>query len=784
MKKIKLLFPLLILTCQLSFAGVVTEEEAQQKATVFLQQRSRSAIVSQRANTAAATVSENKASASANYYVFNIGETEGFVVVSSDDRTPDILGYADQGAFDASEMPENMKAWLQSYTDQLAYLKQHDDAAVRRAPQLDEHKAIRPLLSSTWDQGAPYNNQCPMDGSYRSVTGCVATAMAQVLYYHKYPAKTIATIPGYTTETNKTKVSSIGITTINWSNMQDYYTGYESSTKKTAVATLMKLCGASVKMDYTYEGSAAYSEDVPKALIKYFDYDAATTLKYRDYYRAADWDNLIYSELENKRPVYYSGSSAGGGHAFVIDGYDKEGLYHVNWGWGGSADGYFLLSILDPGDNSGIGASSSTDGYSFGQSALLGAQPNTGVVPEVEVKMYTSSILTEQDSIQLTAQGYPVSLTAGIYNSMTEDYAFEIGLGVYNNKNELLSAKCLYANKEKILSGWGWNSIELQTILPALPDGIYQLVPISREYKTETWYKNENSEQLFITAKVKDEVMTLHSPCIDLTSSMITEGNYQVGSKINTITTIINNGTLFMDQLYLLVDGEIVGGRYFELDFEESDTLMMSYTPQETGSTKLEVGYYTYRYLYDKEEWIEEFQSLGTKTINIQSAKSYSLTFSNGKVTNAKNGTINDTKASLQFRVKNNGNYEYYDEIIAYALSEGNNGYYYIQSASTTTIKVSAGKTNTVSMDVPLNSDGNYWFLITYKTNGEFIDLNDDRCYGDMYGYRVTIPEVTDGIDNIRPSSTVTQIYDLSGHRLTKLRKGLNIVNGKKVFVK
>ena len=347
MKKITALL-ILMMTTVLAQAGNVTPEEAKAKAQTFMQTRLgagkhhamkmvtsgqplRAAAAGKNAEgavSAEGTTSDNDAAAVA-YYVFNAGDGEGFVVVSGDDRTPAILGYADQGAFDLSNVPENMQAWLDDYARQIDYLDAHPQMAIAKAPA-SEHAAIRPMLTSTWNQGAPYNNLCPKDGNNRSVTGCVATAMAQVLYYHRYPARTTKTIPGYTTQKKGIKVAAIGMTTIDWANMLDSYSGGETTTQEQAVARLMQLCGASVEMDYSSEASSASSWAASEALKNYFDYDRATTDLDRSNYLAAEWDELIYRELAEDRPVYYSGQSTGGGHAFVVDGYDKDGLYHVN----------------------------------------------------------------------------------------------------------------------------------------------------------------------------------------------------------------------------------------------------------------------------------------------------------------------------------------------------------------------------------------------------------------------------------------------------------------------
>ena len=214
---------------------------------------------------------------------------------------------------------------------------------------------------------------------------------------------------------------------------------------------------------------------MPIALKEYFDYDDATRLIFRDDYRACDWDSIVYNELANRRPMYYSGSTSGGGHAFIVDGYDKDGLYHVNWGWGGSSNGYYLLSILDPDSNSGIGASSSTDGYSFGQDAVIGIQPNTGEPYHPEVKMTIESISTNQTTVTKTDGVFPITYTAEVRNYMENTHTFTLGVGVYNDNNELVYSQI--QREIELKTRYGFSSMQHKCNIPTLPDGNYIIYP-------------------------------------------------------------------------------------------------------------------------------------------------------------------------------------------------------------------------------------------------------------------------------------------------------------------
>ena len=376
-----------ILSCVIplgtAYASPITSQQAQQNAMEFLKKKGKTVATSALRDVA------SKDATSKNYYVFNVGNNEGFVIAAADDQVPAILGYASHGTVLIEAMPANLKAWLDSYDKQISYIQ--EQGIKGSTPLTSTHAAISPLMTTTWDQDDPYNQSCPDFFSYgKSVTGCVATAMAQVMYYHRNRSvsQIAATIPAYTCRTKwnsddgtqQISVESVPAgSVIDWDNMLTNYTGSETAAQKKAVADFMFYCGASVSMNYANGangGSGAYSEDVPGAMKTYFGYSDNTQLVSRDNYTNDSWDNLIYNELSNHRPVFYSGvTSSNGGHAFVCDGYDSDGYYHINWGWGGYCDTYFLLSDLTPQDQ---GTGGSSGGYNNSQKAMIGAEPVGG----------------------------------------------------------------------------------------------------------------------------------------------------------------------------------------------------------------------------------------------------------------------------------------------------------------------------------------------------------------------------------------------------------------------
>ena len=317
------------------------------------------------------------------FYVLNESSDGGYIIVSADDRLPDVLGYSDNGAFDPNNAPDNMKWWLSEYERQINQLLSTDKgevATIDNTSFRDGWSEIEPLIKTKWDQRSPYYNLCPrVDGNPTS-TGCVATVMAQIMNYYKWPEHGRGS---NSYEWNGQTLSmDFSQTTFDWNNMQDTYSTNDSPTAQNAVATLMYACGIGANMNYGRSESAAFNTDALNALQKNFDYNAQYLNRYS--MKLENWENLIYNELANKRPVYYSGLSISGAHAFVCDGYSNDGLFHINWGWGGFCDGYFLLDVLDP-YNEGLAGAESADGYKYEQLIIYGICPKTYDTPDIAI---------------------------------------------------------------------------------------------------------------------------------------------------------------------------------------------------------------------------------------------------------------------------------------------------------------------------------------------------------------------------------------------------------------
>lgn len=284
------------------------------------------------------------------YCIYNDSISDRFVIISGDRRMQPILGYG-EGNFNPNEIPAGLVDMLDSYSDVYEFIQNvpFEDNQDSKILTSGITTPIVPLISSKWGQDIPFNNNTPRLGKYeRTASGCVATAMAQIMKYYNYPSSGKG-FYSYTTETHGLSVQEdFSQTRFEWWNMLHSYRGNFSQIEGTAVATLMKSCGVSVSMDYD-NSSGAYSSDVPYALINNFGYNPNVQYYAKQYFSDEEWENIILNELRNGRPMLYSATDADeGGHAFILDGVDANGLFHFNWGWEGSNDGYFAINALTP----------------------------------------------------------------------------------------------------------------------------------------------------------------------------------------------------------------------------------------------------------------------------------------------------------------------------------------------------------------------------------------------------------------------------------------------------
>lgn len=403
------------------------------------------------------------------FYVFNTAEG-GFIIVSADDRLPAVLGFSNNGAFSEDRISPDMKWWLGQYSRDIANLYISEgvdvpvDESVQKRAAIVDRKSIEPMLKTRWDQMAPYNLFTPR----QYPTGCVATAMAQVMKYHEWPEMAVGSHGDEIFEG----------TFYDWENMLDVYQNNRYTTEQAeAVATLMRQCGAAVDMQYSPWSSGAYSFNVPIALYTYFGYNEGMKLEFRDYHKMSEWNDMVYAELEANRPVYYSGASSYGGHAFVCDGYLSNNYFHFNWGWSGYQDGYYLLNALNPGVG---GTGSFAGGYNAQQTIITGLGKPEGISRKQVALLSTGSFIYKSDGkfgVDSDPEGYNA-----FYNPLGYVVSGTLGLKVTP----------MSGGDPKYFSGSSFSLQSLYMIrdfscsVSGLPDGKYKVEPAFS--KDGVWY--------------------------------------------------------------------------------------------------------------------------------------------------------------------------------------------------------------------------------------------------------------------------------------------------------
>lgn len=420
------------------------------------------------------------------------------MVLSADDIAYPVLGYTDNGSVDTENMPEAMKWWLDEYARQIEYARANTPVFTGNHRPVVAGAAIAPMITTHWDQGEPYNRFSPVVNGSRAYTGCVATAMAQIMYYWKYPAVGTGKI-NYNDEEGCGKRLTWDFTmhSFEWDKMLTSYDGGDYTDEAAdAVAVLMRSAGASVKMSYGYDSSGALSLNTQLGFTKYLGYDGNIKHMLRSTVAASEWERMIYDNLKNVGPVLYGGGSMlGGGHSFIVDGYDGDGYFHFNWGWSEMSDGYFLLDALNP---SSLGAGGgSGGGYNFTQDAVFGIQPPTGnQVEEKPLKIFQmgslkGTVTGSELSLELIDEGEPMWVN---YNPTTVKIKFGAIVSRVGDDGENTCAHvCLSDENYTLQPGYGANvkgispKVDMDTVLT--DDGVYKFTTatLNVENQSATW---------------------------------------------------------------------------------------------------------------------------------------------------------------------------------------------------------------------------------------------------------------------------------------------------------
>lgn len=787
------------------------------------------------------------------YYVFPNGEGKGFTVVSGDDRLPEVVGYSDKGTYDEENLPSNYVGFMKAYEEMVGQL---DNGDSRASASIAEAKALRssgyqqptvaPLLGSIqWNQIIPYNKMCPMYNSTdRSVTGCVATAMAQVMMYYQYPKTLQTDIPAYVSRTNHLSIPQINKgESYDWNNMLPQYASDEplnyTDAQAAAVAKLLYHCGVACEMDY---GPSSGANVTPAILSTYFGYDSDLMQDLnRDVFTLAEWSQIMDKELTAKRPILYSGQSSDGGHEFVCDGTDGNGLYHINWGWGGYQDGYFDVTILNP-YKGGAGSGSAPDGYNQYCSMIVGIAPDNGKVDEPLVDVapvvmigngHTTLGFTKSTRNKVT-DTFRVTTNNLISNQSAKDFTgyFAYGIQQADGTYTPLSSSRSISIKHPEPDGSTYRpNIGLFQFDYAFPIGkttLYGLYSTDQKEWKRCGYLYMTP---FVVEATASEISVAKTPL----SADIVAQDELLSEQDNTLMLTVSNDADFehlgLIKVYTSTTNEKPSEPseqiYFTILSKGSSTREVTFSPSTAGDL----------YVWVTNANGEDLMEMKKFTVTQSTAPKLVLV---GKETNAipnvyetenayyysnkvKGPKTNASKAVFSYKIRNDGgSYQAKFETYVYAFGENR-----VNNGQILSIRIKSGETATLNVEAsPEDYGGNrsfYCCIVQYDSSIPFdvsgisktkLYLVDGGWYNfdevDQFVYVAGAPSdissittsgtsVRGGNGEILISSGKAQtmgIYSLSGQMVKQANvkvgenvavpvpAGLYIVNGKKIIVK
>jgi hypothetical protein len=432
-------------------------------------------------------------------YLFTSKSDNGFLVLAADDAVETLLGYGDEPTVNTrGEISPEFSYWLDNIAKQVNYAAKQAAAGKEVSvpkKQRPYREPIAPLCTTKWDQSAPYYNETPIKDDKHCYTGCVATAAAQVMKYHNWPPQ------GTGTHSLEWEGQTLNIDfsdyTFDWDNMLDVYDGSETKAQANAVAQLMKAVGYAINSVYNNvsPGTSANTDEIGGAFGSYFGYDKSVKFRERSFYDLYDWEDMLYDSLKEKCPVLFGGLAYYSGHSFVCDGYEGDGYFHINWGWGGTSNGYFLIDILNP-DAQGIGGADVSDnaGFNLFQDVSLYLRPDkTGDsewVPNFVMYLGFYPSIVQKDSKNLVKIDYiynqgPYTISSGKFDLRL------ISLDDAGNQGEV---KDFYTSLDKDVALYGM-AFPTFDCLDGLADG---------KYYTSLYYIDSNDVEYYIPSKTYD----------------------------------------------------------------------------------------------------------------------------------------------------------------------------------------------------------------------------------------------------------------------------------------
>lgn len=475
-------------------------------------------------------------------YLF--ADRNSMMVLSADSDVRPMVGYTDTYT-QGESLPPALNYMLESYAAEIADLRAGRVMTVAAIPAMADAPSISPICTTLWNQGAPFNSKCPAVNGKRSVTGCVATAMAQVLKAYEYPARCSGGTYSYQwTGGNQNLTLDFDDVELRWDLMKD---SYEPNQGAGALASLMRAVGYSADMQYSPSASATHGQYMAAGLVRNFDYDCTLSYEQRRWYTFAQWQAMIYDVLATGKPVYYDGANAdlSVAHAFVVDGYAADGFFHINWGWGGSSNGYFRLSALDP-TQQGIGGSAS--GYNAMQGAILGLKPGaTTSRADAPMNYFTSSPFRAHSSnVKL---GSDIEFEGGLYNNgplVSSGMSPAIKVVGADGKVRYVASSVKYSNVALMTGVTFWTS-RLPRNLAA---GTYTIYPAVKNLSNNKYYdaRIDLIGDGYITVEVEgsNAILTNHDGAqVECTDINIPAEAYPATPFYMETTVVNNNADLY-----------------------------------------------------------------------------------------------------------------------------------------------------------------------------------------------------------------------------------------------
>lgn len=752
-----------------------------------------------------------------NMYVFNVGQSEGFVVASASSLTRPVLCYSTDGQWDEESMQQSLGWLFKQYDAEIAYARQNGVEA--NGQTIITKSPIEPLIKTRWDQSVPYNNKLPTftwgGQTMHVVTGCVATAMGQIMNYHQWPKTIKEKIPGYNhgqligDDANEVVMDDIPAgTVIDWEHMNGGQ--INNSAAEDAVSDLMKYCGTAVRMYYGEFTSSSHNLSAMYALKHYFDYDPTIYIAERSNYSYYDWCNMLYEELQAGRPIMYNGQSVETGHSFIVDGYDGNEMFHFNLGWGDQRSSIYaiLSSVGHDSSVNNLNAYDSPDGYVYHQTAMMNVQ-KSGLTQGI-YRVSLNGYIEAQEENQCVICTY--------YNNEDEAYTFDLGIGYRDEKGNIQVVK---ATENVTIEMTSFSSPVFEVSSLSLPQGTYRLLPIARLSGGKSAWEfvtNELDYQLATVSAQGEVTLTSHQRKTDLKVDEIKfSGHPYADQELYVFCKIKNEGEAdYFDKLYFFWNdnpaNKGIDAGHFRL-WSHATINVGGTAPVEFYFTPDKAGEYTVWITTDA----EGEHVVGQSTVSIGDEMPFKVdnkipvNITNVKIANLQDGVILGSDVVVDFDVTNPSSTDYFYGMVTMATRCYYSGTWKeVQSeAIRSRYEIAPGQTRHFQLSIPdlysqLPSDPRnlYFYVILYT--GTWSDaFKSSKCTIEnavmtytpdgvktpvKAAATITIPESAGAVDftqintqmtTVVPNSNPNTIYYLSENaNVPNGLKGKNIVIG------